>query len=1073
MKITELQVERFGVWSDLNLQLNTGGTSVFYGPNEAGKSTLMRFIRAMLFGFRPQDEKTAGPHPTPIRCDGALRIEKGGREHLVRRISAPGTRGRLLIDGVEDPLKTESLMKNLLGGITEPIYENIFAIGLNELQELATLDGEDVARHIYGISLGMDGERILKAHYGADNDGKHLLDDTGKDGALLNLVRDLDAVDRELQNLGDPSRKYDELVAKRDQLENDISQRKQRQIQLQREIRGRSFMERVHAPWSKERQLRLEMAGLPQLTNFPADGLQKIDGWDTEIESIDGRRRLAQAEVDRLEAEVARNTLDPQLEEQATAIRQMLGEQESVRFIERRLTDRRARQDVTKRQLDQALLGLQGRWATDRLEETEFSPTALYQLSQAARQFQRAGTSRGRIIRRYKQYAAIANRKLASTEEQVRHLGGLTFPQAREHAQRRLEELEQLISLKSRESNLSELLSGLDLQINLINRPKDLPDYFYATLWFFGIAGFLLLVAGGLSLLDLGPITQTKSWFFRSAPWLVGATYLSVAALCGGVVWVMKEHFEPSRYGLDTLQRRRRDVEQELTEVRQEIVRITQLDVARGPMPTLADTLGEEPDQLTEESVARAIRRRLAEFDALERQSQRIESIRSRMARLRQSLKNRQRDIVSARRSWCEQLKRLGLPETLKVKEAFDLLQTVADARRLWIEWRDDNRELEIDDRRVQDFRSRVEGLARRNGSRDVKLDWYQLLSQWEIQLRQIEDSRAVLTRMTQELDDKRKKLIQIGDSVSSVRASRSTMLSLAGATDRVDLVAKLKGFQRYNELVRLHASAQEEVATAARLEPDLAVVEDDLLRFVPAKNEEETIYLRVELVQIEEQLQGIFEKLGRIKQEVLDLENDRRASSLKFERAQLADELNRSTERWLALKATGQTVEKMRSRVERTCQPEILKHASEYLEKLTLGKYHNIWTPLGQRHLVVDDEKAESLKVEHLSKGTREQVFLAIRLAVMKDFADRGVELPMVLDDVVVNFDQLRTEAAVRTLLEFAEQGQQIMMFTCHLHLAHLFENQGVEPIWLPTRAGATGTGPLPGATTREGQRA
>ena len=1064
MKITELQVERFGVWSELTLPLTAGGVNVFYGPNEAGKSTLMRFIRAMLFGFRPQDERTAGPHPTPIRCDGALRIEKAGREHLVRRISAPGTRGRLMIDGVEDPIKTEALLKNLLGGITEPIYENIFAIGLSELQELATLDGEEVARHIYGISLGPDGERILKAYMGSESEGKHLLDETAREGELLNLVRDLDAVDRELLNLGDPSRKYDELISKRDQLDNDITERKQRQVQLQREIRGRAFMERVHAPWTKERQLRREMDGLPQLVNFPSDGLQKLDGWDSEIESIDGRRRLAQADVDRLEAEVARNTLDPHLEEQATAIRQMLGEQESVRFIERRLIDRRARQDVTKRQLDQALVGLQGRWATDRLEETEFSPAALYQLSQAALQLQRAGASRGRIIRRYKQYAAIANRKLASTEEQVRHLGGLTFPQAREHAQRRLEELEQLIALRSRETNLTELMSGLDLQIGLINRPKDLPDYFYATLWFFGIAGILLLAAGLLSLLEVGPIARTTSWFFSNAPWIVGATYLSVAALCGGVVWVMKEHFEPSRYGLDSLQRRRRDIDHELAEVRHEIVRITQLDVARGPMPTLADTMGEEPDSLTEDSVAKAIRRRIAEFDALERQSQRIDTIRNRMAGLRQALKTRQRDIVNARRYWCEQLRRLGLQETLKVKEAFDLLQLVADARRLWIEWRDDNRELENDDRRVMDFRSRVEGMARRNGSRDAKFDWYQLLSQWEIQLRQIEDSRQLLSRLTLELDDKRKKLSQIRDSVTTVRSSRSTLLSLAGATDRVDLVAKLKAFQRYNELVRLHAVVQEEVASAARQEPDLAVVEDDLLRFDPSKNEEQTILLRVELLQFDEQFQQLFEKLGRIKQEILDLENDRRASSLKFERAQLADQLNQSVDRWLALKACGQTVEKMRSRVERTCQPEILKHASEYLERLTCGKYLNIWTPLGQRHLVVDDEKAESLKVEHLSKGTREQVFLAIRLAVMKDFSERGVELPMVLDDVVVNFDQLRTEAAVRTLLEFAEQGQQIMMFTCHLHLAHLFENQGVEPIWLPARAGA-------GA--REGQRA
>jgi len=55
------------------------------------------------------------------------------------------------------------------------------------------------------------------------------------------------------------------------------------------------------------------------------------------------------------------------------------------------------------------------------------------------------------------------------------------------------------------------------------------------------------------------------------------------------------------------------------------------------------------------------------------------------------------------------------------------------------------------------------------------------------------------------------------------------------------------------------------------------------------------------------------------------------------------------------------------------------------------------------------------------------------------------------VFDDVLVNFDQSRTEAAVETLLEFAEQNQQVLFFTCHLHLAHLFEARGLEPIWLP----------------------
>ena len=58
---------------------------------------------------------------------------------------------------------------------------------------------------------------------------------------------------------------------------------------------------------------------------------------------------------------------------------------------------------------------------------------------------------------------------------------------------------------------------------------------------------------------------------------------------------------------------------------------------------------------------------------------------------------------------------------------------------------------------------------------------------------------------------------------------------------------------------------------------------------------------------------------------------------------------------------------------------------------------------------------------------------------------------LPVVLDDVVVNFDQMRTEAAVETLMDFAGGGRQVLLFTCHRHLAQLFETAGATPIRLP----------------------
>jgi uncharacterized protein YhaN len=48
MKIQELEIDRFGVWRGLNLPVADSNVTVFYGPNEAGKSTLMRFIRGIL-----------------------------------------------------------------------------------------------------------------------------------------------------------------------------------------------------------------------------------------------------------------------------------------------------------------------------------------------------------------------------------------------------------------------------------------------------------------------------------------------------------------------------------------------------------------------------------------------------------------------------------------------------------------------------------------------------------------------------------------------------------------------------------------------------------------------------------------------------------------------------------------------------------------------------------------------------------------------------------------------------------------------------------------------------------------
>ena len=96
-----------------------------------------------------------------------------------------------------------------------------------------------------------------------------------------------------------------------------------------------------------------------------------------------------------------------------------------------------------------------------------------------------------------------------------------------------------------------------------------------------------------------------------------------------------------------------------------------------------------------------------------------------------------------------------------------------------------------------------------------------------------------------------------------------------------------------------------------------------------------------------------------------------------------------------------------------------------------------------------------QSLPVDVLSRGTREQLFLSVRLALVAMFARRGVNLPMVLDDVLVNFDVGRARRAAEVLCEFAAAGHQTLFFTCHEHMWQMFKELDADCRRLPVRRG------------------
>lgn len=134
--------------------------------------------------------------------------------------------------------------------------------------------------------------------------------------------------------------------------------------------------------------------------------------------------------------------------------------------------------------------------------------------------------------------------------------------------------------------------------------------------------------------------------------------------------------------------------------------------------------------------------------------------------------------------------------------------------------------------------------------------------------------------------------------------------------------------------------------------------------------------------------------------------------------------------------------------------QPDVLRRAGEHLARITDGDYTRIITLddrcAGERLAVVGKQGEYQPLESPLSSGTLDQIHLAFRLAVI-DHLDEGHEhLPLVLDEVLINWDDQRFEAGAQILADIARK-RQVFLFTCHGWAAErIYNATKTEPIEL-----------------------
>lgn len=211
--------------------------------------------------------------------------------------------------------------------------------------------------------------------------------------------------------------------------------------------------------------------------------------------------------------------------------------------------------------------------------------------------------------------------------------------------------------------------------------------------------------------------------------------------------------------------------------------------------------------------------------------------------------------------------------------------------------------------------------------------------------------------------------------------------------------------------------------------------------------SEDEVADRRIRMEEAETHLEELVGRSRALEKDVAHLRDQETVDAIDGELQALREVESRMvTERdrkWIL----AQLVREADRRFREEHQPDLLRRASTYLQRLTDGRYERLL--VDERadgdlfHLVSPALPRPVPLAPPISTGTLEQAYLALRLAIVDHLDRDGERLPLFLDEVFVNWDEARCEQGLSVLAEVSQK-RQVFAFTCHPEMAARLEDRG-----------------------------
>ncbi len=963
MQISGWSIDGFGVFAGSEVRDVPGGLVVFHGPNEAGKSTLMAFIRGMLFGFPTGNVRELKYSPMRGGRHGGrlFLVGNGGEEIVIERQASPRPTLRITCGGEE---KSEEFLKQQLGNCDKALFRSVFGFSLAELQELDGLSQPGLRDRIFTAGVSGAGRSWADVLKELETKKDALLKQRGGKSRINDFAKSMGNLEAGAREKRADSLHYQQALQSIQKADQKI-ERYQVEIESARRTLDRSTSLKTLWPtWSDrvaaERdltQLQLDDRYPPLQPDIAAlnSGLVLYQEWVGRRIETDGKRAFAQTALSEKLRDLGANwdrellvSFDrsiPQREIVRSHEDALFEAVSALRDAERIVLDREAELARAQAARENAQAGL------DALE----IPPAIEQIAEMGIQ-----------VRRLR--ANLAEQVAANFAQQTAATTLATLTQSRNQAE------EDLISKMS-------------------------------------TAGIALIAVAVAAL-------SVALW------WFVGGNELAIAAMAVCVVFAVAAAWEVMQVRTRrTAQRRALDEKSLLaTNAQREHEEKSRLaNSLENAIATDAEKLG-LPRAVTNHDV--------------ENETFRL-----------QGLTNKRAEHDAAVKLRADETRKLADLEIM-VKSANDQLvakRTERDDRVLaWEEWkRDAGVPSELSPDGVKNFFDTVQS------ARD--------------HLRSVEDAERNLQRLGEQISTYEKQIDQISRAVEfDLAAGESVEIHVGELRKRAgsDQETRQRAETLCQKIEQCERLVEQRLGAGSRAsDMGAELVTGDLERWgSEIEGASEAI---ATLGAMRDEAIRERQDVDRVRQ---DLEGSTSLPDLELQIGAQAQELAVAVREWRKLALAETLIKDALQRFERERQPAVLQSASTLFAEVTGGRYQRVYRPLQESStLSIVGQDETTCKPEELSRGTMEQLYLCVRLGLAESLTDHMGLLPLLTDDVLVNFDPERAFGIAQALSRFAAT-HQILFFTCHPETAKMmreinpasrqFEMQrfGSGGDWIPT---------------------